>query len=159
MVGAVVYTYGTTIDLVSTTIYLIGAALYIIPVLQFDAKDKEGNVSTNNSMLSIEPVKHTETYSLGDEHWSIYNDGGDEDKFIPRRKWPNVQLPQKPLPPASEPAPPAMLSGFMEKLMQQYHTNVDILLSLGKDPCKEYKLSKTPALLARARAGNGICSI
>ena len=71
-------------------------ALYIIPVLQFDAEDEEGNVSTQ---LSVEPIKHTETYSLGDEHWSIYSDGGDEDRFIPRHEWPNVQLPQRPLPP------------------------------------------------------------
>ena len=35
--------------------------------------------------------------------------------------------------------------------MQQHHTNVD--------PCKEYKLSKAPAVLARVRAGNKTCSI
>ena len=89
-VGTIVYPYSTAIYPVSTTIYLIGTVLYIIPVLQFDAEDKEGNVSTHDSMLSIEPVKHTETYSLRDEHWSIYSDGGDEDKFIPRHEWPNV---------------------------------------------------------------------
>ena len=159
LVGAIVYTYGAMIYPISTTIYLRGTAFYIIPVLQFDAKDEEGNVSTHDSMLSIEPVKHTETYSLEDEHWSIYSDGGDEDKFIPKHEWPNVQLPQKPLPPASEPAPPAMPSGLVEKLMQQHHTTVDISLSLGKDPCKEYKLSKAPAVLARVRAGNRSCSI
>ena len=140
-------------------IYLIGSTLYIIPVLQFDAKDEEGNVSTHDSMLSVESIKHTETYSLGDEHWSIYSNGGDEDKFIPRHGWPNVQLLQKPLPPALEPAPPAMQSELVEKLIQQHHTNVDILLSLGKDPCKEYKLSKAPVVLARVRARNRICSI
>ena len=110
-------------------------------------------------MLSIEPIKHTETYSLRDEHWSIYSNGSDEDKFIPRHEWPNVQLPQKPPPPASEPSPPAMPSWLVQKLMQQHHTNVDTLLSLGKDPCKEYKLSKAPAVLARVRAGNRTCSI
>ena len=140
-------------------IYLIGTALYIIPVLQFDAEYKEGNVSTHDSVLSIEPIEHTETYSLRDEHWSIYSDGGGEDKFIPRCEWPNAQLPQKPLPPASEPFPPVMPSGLVEKLMQQHHTNVDILLSLGKDPCKEYKQSKAPTVLARVRAGNKTCSI
>ena len=64
-VGTVVYTYSATIYLVSAAIYLIGATLYIIPVLQFDAEDEEGNVSTHDSVLSIEPIKHTETYSLG----------------------------------------------------------------------------------------------
>ena len=73
-------------------IYLIGTALYII-ALQFHAEDQEGNVSTHDSVLPVEPVKHTETYSLQDEHWSINSDGGDEDKFVPRCKWPNVQLP------------------------------------------------------------------
>ena len=68
-------------------------------------------------------------------------------------------MPQKPLPPASEPVPLVMPSGLVEKLMQQHHTNVDILPSLGKDPCKEYKLSKAPAVLARVRAGNRTCSI
>ena len=159
LVGAIIYTYSAMIYLISAMIYLIGTTLYIIPVLQFDAKDEEGNVSTHNSMLSVEPIKPTETYSLEDEHWSIYRDGGDEDRFIPRCEWPNVQLPQKPLPPEPEPAPPAMLSGLVEKLMQLHHTNVDILLSLGRDPCKEYKLSKAPAVLARVRAGNKTCSI
>ena len=110
-------------------------------------------------MLSVEPVKQSETYSLGDEHWSIYSDGGDKDRFFPRHEWPNVQLPQKPLPPEPEPTPPVMPSGLVEKLMQQHHTNVDILLSPGRDPCKEYKLSKAPAVLARVRAGNKACSI
>ena len=159
LVGTVIYTYSATIYLISTMIYLIGAVLYIIPVLQFDAEDEEGNVSTHDSMLSVEPVKHTETYSLGDEHWSIYSDGSDEDRFILIREWPNVQLPQRPLPSEPEPAPPAMPSGLVEKLMQQHHTNVDILLSLGKDPCKEYKLSKAPAVLARVWAGNKTCTI
>ena len=85
--------------------------------------------------------------------------GGDEDRFIPRHKWPNVQLPQRPLPPEPEPAPPAMPSGLVEKLMQQHHTNVDILFSLRRDPCKEYKLSIAPAVLARVWAGNTTCSI
>ena len=107
----------------------------------------------------MEPVKHTETYSLEDEHWSIYSDGGDENKFLPRHKWPNVQLPQKPLPPEPEPEPPAMPMGLVDKSMQQHHTNADILYTLGKDPCKEYKLSKAPAVLARVRAGNQICSM
>ena len=150
-VGAIVYMHGAMIYLVSM--------LYIVPVLQFNAKDEEGNVSTHDSVLSIEPIKHTENYSLWDKHWSIYSDGGDEDKFIPRCEWSNVQLPQKPLPPASEPASPAMPSGLVEKLMQQHHTNVGILLSLGKDPCKEYKLYKAPAVLTRVRVGNRICSI
>ena len=43
--------------------------------------------------------------------------------------------------------------------MQQHHTNVDNLLSLGKDPCKEYKLCKAPVMLVRVRAGNKTCSI
>ena len=133
-VGAVIYTYGTAIYLISAVIYLIGDMLYIIPVLQFDAKDEEGNISTHDSMLSVEPVKHTETYSLEDEHWSIYSDGGDEDRFMPRHEWSNVQLPQKPLPPEPEPAPPAMPSGLVEILMQQHHTSVDIPLFLGRDP-------------------------
>ena len=140
-------------------IYLINAKLYIILVLQFNAEDQEGNVSTHDSVLPVEPVKHTETYSLEDEHWSIYSDGGDEDKFVSRCKWPNVQLPQKPPPPEPEPEPPAMPMGLVDKLMQQHHTNADIQYSLGRDPCKEYKLSKAPAVLARVRAGNKTCSI
>ena len=83
LVGTIVYLYGTAIYLVSAAIYLIGTTLYIIPVLQFNAKDEEGNVSTHDSILSVEPIKHTETYSLRNEHWSIYSYGDDEDKFIP----------------------------------------------------------------------------
>ena len=82
--------------------------IYIILVLQFNAEDQEENISTHDSVLPVEPVKHTETYSLEDEHWSIYSNGGDEDKFVPRCKWPNVQLPQKLLPPEPEPEPPTM---------------------------------------------------
>ena len=74
-VGAV-YTYSATIYPISAMIYLRGTTFYIVPVLQFDAEDEEGNVSTHNSVLSIEPIKHTET-------WSIYSDENDEDKFIP----------------------------------------------------------------------------
>ena len=140
-------------------IYLIGTTLYIIFVLQFDAKDQEGNISTHDSVLPVEPVKHTETYSLEDKHWSIYSDGQGEDKFVPMHEWPNVQLSQKPLPPEPEPEPPVMPMGLVDKLMQQNHTNADILYSLGRDPCKEYELSKAPALLARVRAGNKTCSI
>ena len=72
LVGAIIYAYGTAIYPISTVIYLIGTKLYIIPVLQFDAKDEEGNVSTHDSVLSVELIKHTETYSLEDEHWSIH---------------------------------------------------------------------------------------
>ena len=100
--------YSAILYLCSAMIYLIGAMLYIILVLQFDAEDQEGNVSTHDSVLPVEPVKHTETYSPEDEHWSIYSDGGDVDKFIPRCEWPNVQLPQKPPPPEPEPEPSAM---------------------------------------------------
>ena len=140
-------------------ICLIGTTIYIVLVLQFDAEDQDGNVSTQDSILPVEPTKHTETYSLEDEHWSIYYDGGGEEKFIPRHKWPNVQLPQKPLPPEPEPEPPAMPMGLVDKFMQQQHTNADILYSLGRDPCREYKLSKAPAVLARVRAGKKTCSI
>ena len=144
--------YSTVIYLFSTVIYLISTTFYIILVLQFDAEDQEGNVSTHDSILPVEPLKHTETYSLEDEHWSIYSDGGDEE-------WPNVQLPQKTLPPEPEPEPPAMPLSLVDKLMQQHHTNVDILLSLGTEPCKEYKLYKALVVLARVRAGNKTCSI
>ena len=64
-----------------------------------------------------------------------------------------------PPPPEPEPEPPAMPMGLVDKLMQQHHTNADILYSLGRDPCKEYKLSKAPAVLARVRAGNKTCSM
>ena len=109
---------------------------------------------THDSVLPVEPVKHTQTYFLSDKHWSIYSNGGDEDKFVPWYEWPNVSLPQKP-----EPEPPAMPIGLVNKLMQQHHTNADILYSLGRDPCKEYKLSEAPAVLARVSAGNKTCSI
>ena len=155
----VIYTYGAILYPIPTIIYLIGAMLYIILVLQFDAEDQDGNVSCHDSILAVEPVKHTETYSLDDEHWSIYSDGGDEDKFVPWREWPNVSLPQKPLPLEPEPEPPAMPMGLVDKLMQQHNTNADILHSSGRDLCKEYKLSKVPAGLVRVRAGNKTCSI
>ena len=136
-------------------IYLISTILYTIFILQFDAEDHKENISTHDSVLLVEPVKHTETYSPEEEHWSIYSDGGDEDRFVPRHDWPNLQLPQKPLPPEPEPEPPARV----DKLMQQHQTNADILYSLGRDPCKEYKLSKAPAVLAWIRVGNKTCSI
>ena len=82
--------------------------LYIILVLRFDAEDQEGNISTHDSVLPVEPVKHTGTYFPEDEHWSICSDGGNVDKFILRCEWPNVQLPQKPPPPEPQPEPPAM---------------------------------------------------
>ena len=54
--------------IISTVIYLIGATIYIALVLQFNPEEQEGNVSTHDSVLPVEPVKHTKTYSLEDEH-------------------------------------------------------------------------------------------
>ena len=151
--------YDSILYLLSTVICLIGAVIYIVLVLQFDVADQDGNVSPHDSILPVEPVKQTETYSLEDEHRSITSDGGDEDKFVPRCELPSVQLSQKPLPLEPEPEPPAMPMGLVDKLMQQHHTNADILYFLGRDSCREYKLSRAPAVLARVRKGNKTCSI
>ena len=60
--------YSAILYLLAAMICLISTAIYSVLVLQFDAEDQDGNVLTHDSVLPVEPFKHTEIYSLEDEH-------------------------------------------------------------------------------------------
>ena len=152
LVGAIIYTYSTAIYLTSAMIYLIGNALYIIPVLQFDAEDEEGNISTHDSVLSVEPVKHTETYSLEDEQWSIYSNGVMKTGSSPGMSGLMFSCYRNPSSRARAcTSSNAIRVGGKIDATAPYQCGHSA--SLGRDPCKENML------LARVRAGNKTCSI
>ena len=92
---------------------------------------EDGSLVYQDNLLDVEPLEMSENYKLEEEDPSVYNDEQDADKFCPRREWPEKQLAKK-----KTLVAPAEDSDLITSLLRAHHLHVDVLQSLGVDPCK-----------------------
>ena len=129
-----------------------------ILVLQRDVEAEDRTVHVEVSLLAVAPLQCIDNYKLEEEDPGVFSDGDDRiDKWIPRREWPDKLLPVRQT--APEPQTEQTNQAFIDHLMQQHHMNVQVLESMGFDPCGEYKRAKAQNILARVREGNVTCAL
>ena len=91
--------------------------------------------------------------------------GGDFGGFCPDREWPDEELASHPDPaptPQPTPAPSPAISAFdsqVKKLLEAHHLQVEVLKSIGIDPCLEYQQGQAAYHLAKVRKGDVKCPI
>ena len=82
-----------------------------------------------------------------------------------RREWPDEELARHPAPvPTPQPTPtpsPAISASDsqVKKLLESHHLQVDVLKSIGIDPCLEYQQGQATYHLAKVKKGDVICPI
>ena len=82
-----------------------------------------------------------EAYSLDEEDVAIYSDAEGVYHFSHRREWPDKTLKRK----ATQALEPQS-DETINSLPQVHHIQVDILVSMGVDACREDRLSKAGSL-------------
>ena len=126
---------------------------------------RENHVDTYT--LECEDLTPSAAWSLDKEDPMVYVNE-DREGYHPKRQWPNVPLPTVPEPqpaPGPEPAPapeprnepPPAIDLTRPKSM--HHMLVDWCLSLGDDPCKEYRAQKVEHLIEGVGRGDNICPV
>ena len=51
--------------------------------------DENGYITNHEMLLEVAPLKTSENYKLENENPDVHTDSEDEDRFRPRREWPD----------------------------------------------------------------------
>ena len=104
-------------------------------------------------------------YRLQDEEDpSVYSDGGDLDQFVPRRQWPDKELPEvpeepHPVPSQASAAASADRAQLISDLQTVYDSAAKSLEAMGINACEMFLQNKVDTVLAKAGPGDTKCSI
>ena len=74
-----------------------------------------------------------------------------------RREWADKDLPTRPPQQTSTEGPSK--DEIVQTLLKGHHLHVDILKSMGLDPCKDYEQSRVENVLDRVRLGAKDCTL
>ena len=116
-------------------------------------------------LVKVAPLVKSPGYDLLNDDPGAYSDGKDFDGFFPDREWPDDELASHPVlvsTPQPTPAPSPAFSASdsqVKKLLESHHLQVDVLKSIGIDPCLEYQQGQATYHLAKVRKGDVICPI
>ena len=117
--------------------------------------------------LVCDPLEKVGNYDLSKEDPAVFNN---VDPEVPR-EWPDVPLPtfkaqaeaaiaaatrSKAAPQPPEPAPQ---SNLVKELLDIHRSYVDVLLSMGLDPLKEYQENKAENILSGVKSGDTRCKV
>ena len=117
--------------------------------------------------MSCKPLKKVGNYDLAQEDPAVYFRA---DHSIPR-EWKDIPLPTMPQPgvaPAAVPEPGTgkegpsgerIMAEKVKQLLAVHHTYVDVLLSMGVDPLKDYEDKKAENILSRVTSGDNRCQV
>ena len=89
----------------------------------------------------------------------------DFDGFCPDREWPNEELASQlapvPTSQATQPPSPAFSASDsqVKKLLESHHLQIEVLKSIGIDPCLEYQQGQATYHLAKVRKGDVVCPL
>ena len=117
--------------------------------------------------LVCDPLEKVGNYDLSQEDPAVFKN---VDPKVPR-EWPDVPLPtfkaqaeaaiaaatrSKAAPQSPEPAPQ---SNLVKELLEIHRSYVDVLLSMGVDPLKEYQENKAENILSGVKSGDTRCKV
>ena len=117
--------------------------------------------------LVCDPLEKVGNYDLSQEDPAVFKN---VDPEVPR-EWPDVPLPtfkaqaeaaiaaatrSKAAPQPPEPAPQ---SNLVKELLDIHRSYVDVLLSMGVDPLKEYQENKAESILSGVKSGDTRCKV
>ena len=137
----------------------------LLPVKEKVVTTEDGESLIEKDLVKVVPLVKSPGYDLLNDDPGAYSDGEDFDGFCPDREWPDEELASHPAPvstPQPTPAPsPAFTASDsqVKKLLESHHLQVDVLKSIGIDPCLEYQQGQATYHLAKVRKGDVICPI
>ena len=150
----------------------IGCAALWNVILPFYFLSKERIITTEDGesviewdLVKVTPLVKSPGYDLLNDDPDVYSDGGDFDGFCPDREWPDEELASHPDPapiPQPSPTPSPTISASdsqVKKLLESQHLQVEVLKSIGIDPCLEYQQGQAAYHLAKVRKGDVQCPI
>ena len=106
---------------------------------------EDGESLIECDLVKVAPLVKSPGYSLQNEDPAVYSDGEDFDNFCPDREWPDEELVNQPTPAStSQPTQPSSSTlsasdSQVKKLLESHHLQVEVLKSIGVDPCLEYQ--------------------
>ena len=117
--------------------------------------DENGYITNHEMLLEVAPLKTSENYKLENENPDVYTDSEDEDRFRPRREWPDKLWNKQKM--------KAIFKREMElreSLIQGHHLAVEMLRKMDVDPCQLYKESHHQNILENlVSQGSTVCTI
>ena len=137
----------------------------LLPVKETVVTTEDDESLIERNLVKVAPLVKSPGYDLLNDDPGAYSDGEDFDGFCPDREWPDEELANHPAPvstpqPSPDPSPAFMASDSQaKKLLESDHLQVDVLKSIGIDPCLEYQQGQAIYHLAKVRKGDVICPI
>ena len=117
--------------------------------------DENGYITNHDLLLDVAPLQKSDNYKLEEENPEVYTDSEDEDRFSPRREWPDKVWTKK-----KRKAAVQSTIELRESLIQGHHLAVDMLRKLGVDPCKLYKSTQHQNIMEKLISqGATVCTI
>ena len=118
---------------------------FVLPVKENVITSEDGESLIERDLVKMAPLVKCPGYSLQNEDPSVYSDGEDFDSFCPDREWPDEELVNQPAPASTSlPTQPSSSTltasdSQVKKLLESHHLQVEVLKSIGIDPCLEYQ--------------------
>ena len=143
----------------------VGLSSFLLPVREKVITTEDGKSVIEWDLVKVAALVKSPGYDLLNDDPCAYSDGEDFDGFCPDREWPDEELASHPAPvPTPQPTPtpsPAISASDsqVKKLLESHHLQVDVLKSIGIDPCLEYQQSQAAYHLAKVRKGDVTCPI
>ena len=97
--------------------------------------DANGYITNHDMLLDAAPLKTSENYKLEEENPEVYTDSEDEDRFRPRRQWPDKVWNNR-----KKKASVQSEVELKESLIQGHHLAVDMLRKWVLTPASFTKL-------------------
>ena len=117
----------------------------LLPVRESIITSEDGESIIERDLVKAAPLIKSPGYDLLNDNPGVYSDGEDFDGFCPDREWPNEELASQlaavPTSQATQPPSPAFSASDsqVKKLLESHHLQVEVLKSIGIDPCLEYQ--------------------
>ena len=138
---------------------------FVFPVKENVITTEDGESLIERDLVKAAPLVKSPGYSLQNEDPSVYSDGEDFDSFCPDREWPDEELVNQPAPASTsqptQPSSPTLTASDsqVKKLLESHHLQVEVLKSIGIDPCLEYQRGQATFHLTKVRKGDVTCPL
>ena len=118
--------------------------------------DDEGYIYTHLSPLAVDSIEKARGYRFDRECQGIYL-SKDLLEFVPRRQWPEIQLPVPQAIPQPEAPAPSVNQELLKGLQSSHDSAVNLLRTQNIDACKVYREQDAATILVHIRPQDVEC--
>ena len=135
---------------------IVNCLILLFTVHRIHSTDDEGYICTHLNPLAVDSIEMAQGYRFDREVQDIYT-SRDLLEFVPRRQWPEIQLPAPQVVAQPDVPMPGNFPDLLQGLQASHDSAVNLLRTQGVDACQVYKNQDAATILSRIRPQDKEC--